>query len=107
MKQQELWSIKTNKITKEDVIDQKEAKKEQRRDSKYRRTKCPCGRRMEVHMPRTTHDGRICPRCRKKAITCHFCNKIICDWEGGKPNTELEYMPKICPNCKAILKMVD
>jgi hypothetical protein len=103
--QQELGFSSTNQ--KVDAIDQKEVTKEKRRNSRYRRAKCSCGRRMEIHMPRTTHDGRMCPKCGKKALTCHFCNEIICEWKAGRPNTELEYMPTSCPNCNAILQMID
>jgi hypothetical protein len=106
-KQQKLWSTETN-INKEDAIDHKEVKKEQRRTNKYKTSKCPCGKNMIIQMPRTTHDGRTCIGCGKRVLTCHFCNKIICDWldESKQPNDELTYMPNICPHCKAILMMV-
>jgi hypothetical protein len=71
---------------------------------------CPCNRKdgrtkawLKITYPRTTHDGRVCTICGRAVLTCHWCYGIICDWNKGEPNSELSYMPPICPKCGAIL----
>lgn len=70
-----------------------------------KRVVCPaCGKKkLFLNMLRTTHDGRVCEACGHAAITCHWCYDIVCDWQRGEPNTELKYMPHICPACHTIL----
>jgi hypothetical protein len=64
---------------------------------------CKDGKLVSTY-PRTTHDGRVCDKCKKAVLTCFWCLGIICDWQQGEENSELEYMPYSCPHCGVILK---
>jgi len=73
---------------------------------------CPCGKkearkkaRLTIIMAKTTYDGRYCPSCGRAVITCHWCHGVVCDWKQGKPNSELAYIPKTCPNCGVLINL--
>ena len=71
------------------------------------RIPCPCGGKLAITYARTCFDGRVCEKCDKAVLTCHWCHGIVCEWTQGPSLSEYEYIPHSCPNCGSLMYMRD